>query len=213
MVFLEFTIETKPNDAENDVRQKLSAIMADLPADVDDPLVSRFDIRAIPVMTMSVASGRNLTELRTFAEKQIKPRLENIPGVAEIEVIGGEEEEIQIYLDRSAMAAYVIPPQMVIAALAGDNLNLPAGTIRTDVGNLNLRVTGEYKNVDEIAHTVIANRGGANIYLSDIAKDKDTNKEKVQIARLNGEPCVSMVVQKQPTSNTVQTCQDIVKQA
>jgi hydrophobic/amphiphilic exporter-1 (mainly G- bacteria), HAE1 family len=211
MVFLEFTLETNPTNAENDVRQKLAAIAADLPADVDDPIISRFDIRAIPVMTMSVASGRNLTELRTYAEKQIKPRLENIPGVAEIEVIGGEEEEIQIYLDRSAMAAYVIPPQMVVAALAGDNLNLPAGTIKTDVKNLNLRVTGEYKSIDEIAHTVVANRGGANIYLSDIAKIKDSNKEKTQIARLNGEPCVSMVVQKQPTSNTVQTCNEIAK--
>jgi multidrug efflux pump subunit AcrB len=211
MVFLEFTLETKTADAENDVRQKLAAITGDLPNDVDQPMISRFDIRAIPVMTMSVASGRNLAELRTYAEKQIKPRLENIPGVAEIEVIGGEEEEIQVWLDRSAMAAYVIPPQMVVAALAGDNLNLPAGTIKTDLKNLNLRVTGEYKSVDEIAHTVVANRGGANIYLSDIAKVVDTVKEPTQIARLNGQPCVSMVVQKQPTSNTVQTCNEIVK--
>jgi HAE1 family hydrophobic/amphiphilic exporter-1 len=210
-VLLEFNLDVKIRDADMDVREQLTKIRSELPRDVDEPTIARFDVSATPVMIFALSSDMPLDKLRTLAEDKIKNRIEQTKDVAGVDLVGGWEREIKVELDRRKLEAYDLPIQQVISALSLENLNVPGGRMDQQPREIILRTTGEFQTVDQINRIMVGSRQGVPTYIRDIARVKDAFKDQREIAKLNGKPSVSFIVYKQSGGNTVKVCDDLKK--
>ncbi|MCU0606055.1 MAG: efflux RND transporter permease subunit [Candidatus Edwardsbacteria bacterium] len=203
LIIVEFDWGTDIDAAAIDVREKIDLVKTLLPDGVRNPVIVKFDPALMPIMVAGVSSPRSVTELRQFASDNLKDRLARIPGVASVYVQGGRDRQIKVDVDRTRMEALGLSFDQVSMALAASNLNLPGGHLKT--GNLDylIRIPGEFKSVEQIAGTVIGNRGGTPIHLNDIARIEDSFAEFDSETLLNGQRSIVLVVQKQSGSNTV----------
>jgi hydrophobic/amphiphilic exporter-1 (mainly G- bacteria), HAE1 family len=201
---IEFQVGTDPDIAAQDIRDRVSQTRGNLPADIDEPVISKLDINAMAIMNIAVSGDMSLSKLRHLADDTIKSRLERATGVASATVSGGVEREIQVLVDADRLQAYNLDIGQVVSALAAANLNVPAGHIDEIGRRYTVRIPGEFENVAQIQQVLLPVADGA-IHLSDVAQIKDNYKERENYARLNGKECVTISVQKLSEANIVQT--------
>jgi len=203
MITLEFDWGTDIDAAAIDVREKIDLVKSHLPSGVQNPTIVKFDPALMPVMVVGVSSPRGVSELRQYADDNLKDRLARIPGVASVTVQGGQDRQIQVNIDRTRMEALGLSFDQVGMALMASNLNLPGGHLKSGQLDFLIRIPGEFKSVEQISATVIGNKGGIPVYLRDIAKVEDSFNEVDTETKLNGQRSVALVIQKQSGSNTV----------
>lgn len=211
-VRVSFVWGTKLDEAANDVRSRVDRVRGRLPDDADAPVIYKFDLSAYPVLYIGLSGGLGPVEMRELVERQLKNRIERLPGVAAIDIRGGLQREIHINLDRRKLTALDLSLDTVLDALNAENLNLPAG--RVDDGDLDvlIRTKGEYETLDEIRNTVVQVRDGVSILISDIGTVEDSHEEITRLVRLNGVPGLQLAVNKQSGSNTVQVADAVLKE-
>ncbi|MBF8300175.1 MAG: multidrug efflux transporter, partial [Acidobacteria bacterium] len=139
LIGLELRLEVDPQAAAADVREKVAAIRGRLPEQIEDPTIVRFDVAALPIMTFAVGSSQRSDVTRRQVEDDLKPLLEQIDGVAAVEVNGGDIREIQVELDPGRLEALGLPVALVAETLAADNLDLPAGQMQRPGQTISLR--------------------------------------------------------------------------
>lgn len=205
----EFTLETKPEVAAQDVRDKVGTIRGALPQDIEEPVIARYDPMAMPIVYIAVTGELSQRELTVLVNDVIKKRLETISGVGNIAVYGAEEREIQIDLDKEKLAAYGLSPSEVIAGLSGENMDVPGGKLGSDGREMTLRTSGSVERVEDFAALPVARRGGVQLYVRDIAVVKDSVKEHESFARYQGLPAVGVDIIKQSGTNTVEVADRI----
>ncbi|HUE88907.1 MAG TPA: efflux RND transporter permease subunit [Vicinamibacterales bacterium] len=203
-VGIELRLEVDPQAATAEVREKVAAIRGTLPRDIDDPTIQRFDVAALPIMTFAVGSSQPSDVTRRQVEDDLKPLLEQIDGVASVQVNGGEVREIQVDLDPRRLEALNLPLSEVAAQLAAGNLDVPGGQVTRDGQSISLRTKGEFQSLDEIEHVILRSDGGSAVRLRDVAVVLDGYEDKSSTTRLNGADAVSFSVQKQSGANTVE---------
>jgi HAE1 family hydrophobic/amphiphilic exporter-1 len=211
-VTLEFVMEKKAEVAAQDVRDKLGAIRGDLPNDIEDPIISRFDPLATPIISLAVSGNHSTRELSIIADDVIKKRLESLNGVGSIKINGAEEREIQINLDKNKMAAWGLIPSEVVASLNKENLDVPAGEINSDGKKITLRTVGSVQRVVDFMQVPVARRGGIQLYIKDIANVTDGVKDKDSVAHYQGNPAIGLDIIKQSGTNTVNISAAIKKE-
>ncbi|MBI4332320.1 MAG: efflux RND transporter permease subunit, partial [Chloroflexi bacterium] len=212
LVMIEFQLEHPAQQAVADVQERVGAIRAGLPKDVLEPVVLRFDPNSLPIMTLAVADrSGSLTpdRLRRLVSDKIKPRLERLQGVAGTEISGGLEREIQVELSAERLKAQELSPQMVVAAIANQNLNIPAGHIDEGDRELAIRTPGDFRRVEDIGQAVIAYPSGVPLRVRDVAEVKDGFKEVRTYARLDGKGSIGVSVRKQSDTNTVDVANQV----
>ncbi len=204
VVVAEFDLDTDDNVAAQDVRSKLDQIRRELPAEIDPPVVEKFDPAAKPIVSLALfAKERSVLELTTFAEDVVKPRLETLGGVASAEVVGGTEREIRVTLLPSRLQGLGLGVADVMTALRRENLEVPVGSLtRGDVEEL-VRVAGRMESPADFAHVIVAVRDGSSVRLGDVATVADTTEEVRSVALVNGARAVAIDVRKVSGSNTV----------
>jgi len=217
VVFMEFEMGTDVDVAAADVRDKLAAAKGNLPDDAKDPIVTKADITAQPIVTLALRGTMSGRELRDYADHTLKDRLSKVSGVASVSVGGGEVREISVAVDRDRLQAYGITIDQLAAMLQAENLNLPSGSIKEgELGaalrDYAVRAVGEFKNAEEIENLQLSIPGAGTIRLGDIAEVKDTVQEASTITRLNGENTVVLAVQKQSNANTIAVADGIKKE-
>jgi HAE1 family hydrophobic/amphiphilic exporter-1 len=212
LVVLEFELETDPREAEADVRTEVEKALPDLPLDIEKPVVARVDWGAEPVISFAVGGKATLEELRRIADDEIKPQIEKIAGIAEVNVEGGLEREVKIELEPAALAGYGISLDEVTGALAAANLEVPAGPMRAGPREEKLRVAGKLRSQEDIENVVVARKEGAPIFLRDVASvDVHSFKEIKTIPKLDGKDAVTVSVDKASGANTVAVCDEAIK--
>ncbi len=212
VVLLEFQWGTNLDFAAQDARESLEQMRIFIPAAADKSIVMKFDLSQMPVLFYGIHGGRDTVSLRKFLKDNIVPRLERLPGVAAVMIFGGDEREINIFADRSRMNAIGISSEEIIRAVQTENANVSAGNITEGHLEFFVRTLGEFKSIGEIENTVIKRKGGALIYVKDVAEVVDTVKERRDIVRLDGKEAVMMFVSKQSGSNTVLVCDGVKKE-
>lgn len=213
-VALEFELGTNLDAAAADVRDKVSAIKPTLPKDIDEPKVLKMDIASQPVMTIALKGPISPKEMRILADDVITDRISKVGGVASVNVLGGEEREISVAVDKARLDAYGIGIDRVVNTIKGANLNVPAGSIKEGARDYSVRTVGELQTAKEIAgiRMFISGKAGqpdSTITIGDVAKVTDTVAEADQLSRVNGEPSVTMSIQKQSDANTVSVAEGI----
>lgn len=210
---IEFEFGTDAKLAANEVREKVAGVRRRLPDEIDEPVVQRFDISAQAILYFSISSDvRSRGEIRKIATDVVKDELQRLDGVAEVNVYGASEREIQILLDPHKLEAYNITYQRILELVNSHNINTPGGRVKEQGTELTVRTIGKYRNVQDIKNIIVDNQQGRLIRLSDVADVVDGWEEERVYARTNGTPSVMLAVQKQSGSNTVDVAERVKKQ-
>lgn len=221
LVYLEFSWDANMDLTFIKVRNKLDRIQQLLPDFAARPTILRFDPSSSPFMMLAVTGDRierpvsdedyraALVELKDIAEEVVKPRLEQIQGVAQALVAGGLEKEVQVEIDRRKCLAYGVEFADVEAALTRFNANSAGGTIRE--GNLvyPLRIEGRYRDIEDIRKVPVKRVANTTVFLEDIATAKYGFKEPTGYNRLNGKDTVILYLYKKSGDNTVKTARKV----
>jgi hydrophobic/amphiphilic exporter-1 (mainly G- bacteria), HAE1 family len=203
-VVLEFKLKTDPQAAAADVRDKVAGVRGQLPTDVEDPIVQRFDPTAIPVLTYALSSTRDPAEARRIAEDVVKPRFEAVEGVAGVTVEGGLEREVHVYADPGKLEALGLSLAGLASQLGADAVDLPAGRITAGAAELSVKTAGRFRTLDELRAFVVATLpSGAQVRLGEVSRIEDGYAEARTRTRLDGKDAVLIQVQKQGGTNTV----------
>ncbi|WP_026038644.1 efflux RND transporter permease subunit [Myroides injenensis] len=201
MIYL--TSEADVDLSLNDAQRKINAILKDLPKDVDPPSLQKYSLSDLPILTLSITSSLNEKEAYDLLDKKIQPIFSRINGVAKVELIGGEEREIQVSLDPKKLEAYGLNVPMVQQMVLASNLDFPTGNVKSQDKQTLIRLAGKYKDVEEMRNLVIASQNGIDIRLKDVADVQDGIKEIEKIARLNQQSTILMQIIKQSDANAV----------
>ena len=203
-VIVEFALETPLVEAPLRVHEALSAIRPLLPREITEPSIRRYDPAVEPIMLLGLSSDVLMPDqLRHIALEDIKPGLEALDGVASLEVLGGIEREIHVFLDGERLVAHGLSTKQVIDRLAEENRSAPGGLITERTGEVLLRTKGEFNSLDDILDVVVARTNGVPIYLRDLAILEDGFKDVRIAADINKGKAVIFSIHRQSGSNTV----------
>jgi HAE1 family hydrophobic/amphiphilic exporter-1 len=204
-IILEFEPGTNMDFAALEVREKFNRIRNKLPAEIEKPVIAKYEYMDVPIMILAVTSPtRPPEELRKIVDEKVKDRIQRIEGIARAEVTGGREGKILVEVDQYKLQAYGLSINYLVDTINLNNANLLAGEIKRTKDKYLVRTIGEFQNLDEIRNLAIATtKEGSVIRLKDVAEVKDSYLEPVAYARLNAQPVVSIYVQKESTANTV----------
>lgn len=209
---IQFTMETNADAAAQNVRDKLGTLQASLPQEAKAPMITRFDPADTPIMSIALTGDLSQRELTVLAEDLITKRLKSVNGVASVEVKGGLAREIQIQLDNNQMSAYGITIPEVLNSLRNENVDAPGGKVTDGQRKTDLRAVSNITSPGQFLNIPLAQRGGAQLYVKNIAGIKDTTEEVATITKLNDKPALGLDLMKQSGSNTVQVVSNVKKQ-
>lgn len=204
IVTAEFSLETDPKRAEQQVRDKLSEIRNQLPQDVQEPVIRKMDYADYPMYSLNFIADLPATQLYDLADNQVKYQLEQVPGVGKVEIIGGTKREIQVQLDRRRLKDYNTSVSQVAAKLAANSQNIPIGTVSRGGQELSFRNLGEFKSLAGI-NDVVVNFLGSDVPVTvrQLGKVVDGVAQTKTLGFLNGQPAMLINVYKQARGNDV----------
>jgi HAE1 family hydrophobic/amphiphilic exporter-1 len=203
-IFIEFELNTRVMNAQADVRSKLDAIRADLPLDIDPPVVSRFDFRQNPIISLALSGpGWALRDLTRLATETIARRIETVDGVGSVSVVGGLDREIHVLLLPARMEALGVSPDMVAAALRRENMDTPAGRVERGSAEQLVRVKGRITDPRAFANVVVATRSGTPVRLGEVARIEDAQEEERSVAEFSGARSIGIDIRRVSGANVV----------
>ena len=195
-----------------DVIQRVNRILNQLPVGVSQPVTLRFDITNLPVCNIAVsAPGMDERDLYDLSLNEIEPQIEHIPGVASAQVQGGRIREIHIILDRDRLQALKLPVQTILNAVASSNLLIPSGDLKTGKFDYSLKTESRFNVVQPMGNIIIKTVNGIPIRIKDVGRVEDSYQEQTEIVRVNGEPGVTLRVQKLANANTVEVVDNVLR--
>jgi len=211
LIFVEFELEYDVQQKVQEVRDRVDAVRGDLPDDIDPPIVDRFDPDAQPILSVMLAGPYSIRAITELADKRIKPRLERIPGVGSVTILGGRPREVRVWVDPVRLSGYGLSVDDVLAAVRSEHAELPGGRIETGRAEYAVKTQGRLTHVADFAEITVAERGGRVIHLGDVASVEDGLADERTLSRLNGRRGVALMVRRQSGENTVLVA-DAVKQ-
>lgn len=204
VVFVLFNLGVDLSESANEVRERISQVRYKLPQETKEPIIQRFDVAASPVLTYTLRGGDSLSKLRQYADDVLRPALEQVDGVAAVDVRGGAKRELSVELDRSKIDALGLSPGAIVARLRAENLSVPAGHFDEGDREISVRTLAEYVSAEQVRQTIVATAAdGSAVRLRDVASVTDGYAELRTRVRVNGEEAVTMEVRKQSGQNTV----------
>lgn len=206
---LEFDVSRDIDKAMQDVQNRLGQVQFLLPADVDPPVVSKTNFEDFPIMWISLSGPFSRQELADAARYRVKPALQNVPGVGEIQWGGYLERNVRIWLDRTRLDGYGLTAPEVVAALRRQHLELPAGRMESFAREMDVRVLGEALSLDELRALAVGGDPGRPVRLGDVAQVEDGFEDARAIGRNSGRPAQAMGVKKQLGTNSVKVAEGV----
>jgi HAE1 family hydrophobic/amphiphilic exporter-1 len=204
VVIATFSLDRDVDAAAQDVRDRVSTVLRNLPEGAEPPVVAKVDADSDPAITIAVSGPRSLRELREIAHSTVRPLLERSKGVGEVRLVGGEQRTMNVWLDADRLDAHDLPVSVVREAISSQNANVPGGNVTGGAREASLRTLGRLSDANAFGGLVVATRGGTQILLSDVATVEDGVAERRNSARLDGVPTVVLEVVRQSGSSTVE---------
>lgn len=195
---------TDVNKTMQDAQRYIDNVSKDLPDEVYSPEMSSVSPNDLPIISVSAVSNLPATEFYQRLKDDYLPQLQQLKGVAEITILGGEEREIQVKVDRAKMQLNKVSLLQIVEAIKRSGLDLPAGKVESDEVSSSVRLTGKFENIEAIKNVQIAMpMPGSPIYVRDVANVVDGIKEPTSISRYNGKNGIGLLIKKQGDANAV----------
>jgi multidrug efflux pump len=212
-ITVEFELGVDMEAASNDVRDRVSRAIRNIPPDTDPPIVTKSDADAGPIYALTLQSNaRDLMELSDIANNVFKERLQTIPGVSEIRIWGERKYSIKLLLDPSKLASYRLTPGDVRNALSRENIELPTGRIEGYGTELTIRTKGRLTSPAEFNDMIIEEKNGTVIRMRDIGTAKLLPENERTIMKGNGGvPMIGVGITPQPGANQIEIADEVYK--
>jgi HAE1 family hydrophobic/amphiphilic exporter-1 len=208
-IIVRFDLEREVDVAAQDVRDRVEATISLLPREIETPVVQKLDLQAIPVVTLAVSAPVPIERLTRIAEDEVKPALQQIPGVGAVELLGGRQREITIVLDPEALKGYGLAPGDVFAAVRAQSVDVPGGRTLEPGVERTVKLSAEARSVDELRATILASPGGTPVRLGQVAQVLDGPAEARSAAQLGDASAIGLLVRKQSDANTVEVAERV----
>lgn len=187
-----------------DAQRYIDNIRKDLPADILNPVMSKVSPNDLPIMSVSAMSTLPPTVFFQRMKDDFLPQVQQIKGVAEITVLGGEQREVQVKVDRDKLRLYRVPLQQVVEAIKRAGIDLPAGRVETDDQSSTVRLLGKFTSLQAIRNVQVAMPvQGSPVYVKDLAEVVDGTKEASSVSYYNGQQGIGLLIKKQGDANAV----------
>ncbi|MDQ7096547.1 efflux RND transporter permease subunit [Desulfosporosinus sp. PR] len=209
---IEFSLDKSPDVAAQEVRDNIGAIRGELPKDIDDPIISKVDLSASPILSIAVSGTEETKELSQVVDDVIAKRLYTVKGVGAVNIHGDSKREIQIKLDQNKMAAYGLTVEEVINNLKSGNLEGTGGTVTDKSNEISLRIDGSVKKVEDFNNLLVAKRNGKEIRVHAIAEVIDGFKDADSLSMYQGKQAIGIDIVKQSGANTVEVADAVKKE-
>ena len=201
---VEFDLETDLETAANDVRDRVSRSVRNLPPDVDPPSISKANDDEPPIVQVTVRSDqRSLLELSRLADDLFVERLQTIPGVSRVDIWGDQTPAMRLWLDARKLAAYRLSPLDVERAVARENVELPAGRIEGRSVELPIRTVSRLTTPQDFENLILFSEGGRVVRLRDVGRVEIGPRNERTVLKRDGVPMVAVVLRPQPGSNYI----------
>ncbi len=214
MITLQFKWGTSVDEATNDVRDRIDQakpLLPDIPDEISSPFIFKFNTANIPILVVGFKADRSYPDLFDIIDKRVSDPLKQLPGVGTVQLQGALERQINVWLDRQRLEGYGLSPAEILNVLERENVTQPVGNIKTGLTDYLLRLPGEFSSPDEINTLIIGTRQGKPVYLRDVARIDDSFKEVSTIVRIDRQPGLTMLIQKQTGTNSVEVANQVKK--
>jgi HAE1 family hydrophobic/amphiphilic exporter-1 len=208
-VFVQFVLEKDVNVAAQEVENRVQTVIPNLPETAEQPTVQKLDTDAAPVLRIVVSAPTTIRDVTETAKNKIKERIESVDGVGQITIIGGQERQINVWVDPDKMRAFNVTAAQVSNALRIQNIEFPSGRLDEGQKETSVRTLGKIRKPEEFDNVVVATRGDYEVKVKDLGYTEDGAEELRSEARLNGQPAVTLIVSKQSGTNTVAVAHEI----
>lgn len=208
-VTVTFNLEKDPDQAYQELQEKISRVINRLPETADPPVVQKSDPDSSPILIYAVSAPRSATELTSLVENLIQERIESADGVGEVQIFGARQRVVKVYIKPDRLRAFDLSVVDVTNAVRSQNLELPGGNLTEGAKTLGLRTMSKLENVEQFNDIVITNRNGFPVKIKDVGRVDDSGADATSAASLNGVQSVSVAIRKQSGSNTIAVINNI----
>jgi hydrophobic/amphiphilic exporter-1 (mainly G- bacteria), HAE1 family len=210
LIIIEFEMAKDIDVAYQEVQAKIATVRRDLPDDIDPPAVEKFDVDAQPILSVVVSADMPIRDLTRLADKVVKERLQRIPNVGQVRLVGDRERQLWIRLDHNRLMGHNLTVQEVENALLTEHVEIPGGRIESGLQEFVVKTKAEFESAEALERMIVAYRGDAPIRLADVGWVEDGLAEERSLARLNGARALALMVRRQSGTNTAEVA-DAVK--
>jgi HAE1 family hydrophobic/amphiphilic exporter-1 len=208
-VIVTFVLEKDINVAAQEVREKVSTIMAELPTGIDPPVVAKMDPDATPILTLALSGPGDARALTELADKVVRRELESLNGVGQVSIVGGRARQVNVWVDPAKLEKFDLSGVELERALRTQNIELPSGRVEKGETQLTLRTLGRVQSVGQLADVTVASRAGKPVRLGDVAEVEDGMAEAESAGFRGTKATVLLNVRKQSGTNTVQVVERV----
>ncbi|MFH0790982.1 MAG: efflux RND transporter permease subunit [Candidatus Omnitrophota bacterium] len=208
VITLKFIWGTNLDEASNDIRDRIELAkrsLPDIPDEMDNPFIFKFNTANFPIVFVGITAEESYPGLYDLVDKRVGDALRQLPGVGTVQFQGGGlERQINIRIDRQRLEGYGFSILDIRNVLKQENVTQPVGNLKSGLTDYLVRLPGEFSSPDEINSVILGRRNGKFVYLKDVANIEDSFKEVTSIVRINKQPGLMMMVQKQSGTNSVE---------
>ncbi|TAF31944.1 MAG: efflux RND transporter permease subunit [Cytophagales bacterium] len=211
-ITVEFDLSVDLETAANDVRDRVSRSLGQLPNDVDPPIVMKADADSQPIMFLNLRSTkRSLLEINDIADRQVKERIQTIAGVSSIQIWGEKKYAMRLWIDPVKLASYRLTASDVLTALGRQNVELPSGSIEGKATELTVRTLGRMQTVEDFSNLIVKEEADRVVKFQDIGKVELAPENERTLMRRDGEPGVGLAIVPQPGANQIAIADEVYK--
>ncbi len=203
LVQIQFSLDKNPDVAAQEVRDKVNSILANLPKDVDPPIIQKLNADADPVISIALSGPASQREISQYADRVLKRRLETVNGVGQVKLVGSRLRQINVVTDTRKLDALSLTSADVVNALATQNVQIPGGKVTQERRDLSLRTYGRVETPDAFKRLPVTTRNGYPVRVGDVAAIDDGVEDAESVASVGGKPAVVLQVLKQSGTNTI----------
>ncbi|KPM49052.1 copper transporter [Jiulongibacter sediminis] len=209
VILVEFNTNVDVQVAKDRVKNAIDKARRDLPNDLtQDPTAMEVNFSEFPIMNINLSGDFPLDKIKSYGE-DIQDRIEELPEITRVDIVGALEREIQINLDLQKMQSYGLTFYDIQSAVQNENINISAGELNVDNVRRTLRIKGEFQTIEQLRNVIVTSGTGASAHLYEIAEVVDSNAERQDFARLDNEPVITLNVIKRSGENLIAASEQI----
>jgi hydrophobic/amphiphilic exporter-1 (mainly G- bacteria), HAE1 family len=209
VITAEFQLEKNIDVAFQEVQARVNSVRAQLPTDVEDPVIEKMDLDAAPIVTLILSGDLSPRDMYHLADKGIKERLQRVRNVGSVKIVGGQDRKIWLWLDPAKLKQNLLTVQDVRTALQRQHVEIPGGRIETGPVELVTRTKAEFQNVEEMNELILRQQGDEVVRLKDVGFAEDGLEEQRSYSQYQGKPGMALQIRRQSGTNTVQVAHDV----
>ncbi len=202
-ILLEFELGMNVDIAATDVREQIDLIRKDLPADVEDPKILKFDVNAKPIITMALTGDLTIEDLYDYADNDLKDQLTRIMGVADVQIQGGAAREVHVLADRRKLEARGLTAMALYQSIRDGIRTVPSGRVQEGGREYGVKFDADFPVVADIGQLQIAGQDGQRVRIADVGRVEMAAAELRERAAVDGQPCVAIRIVKKADANAV----------